>query len=192
MNKRILKKKLIVPVKVAEMPFSSKPLQREFYTRDVLYVAPDLLGKYLVLKLSDGSCGRFTIIEVEAYRGEEDMACHASKGRTARTEVMYAEGGRVYIYFVYGMYWMLNIVTGPENDPQAALIRGVEGHAGPGKLTRDLGITGILYGEDLVCSDRIWIEDGGIKCNYIATPRIGIGYAGDQWKDKPWRFVKGK
>jgi DNA-3-methyladenine glycosylase len=120
------------------------------------------------------------------------MACHASKGRTGRTEVMYSEGGRLYVYFVYGMYWMLNIVTGPENDPQAVLIRSVNGHNGPGRLTRDLGISGNFYGEDLISSDRIWIEDTGIKCRYVTTPRVGIDYAGVPWTDKPWRYVLAK
>ncbi|MGD0583633.1 MAG: DNA-3-methyladenine glycosylase [Bacteroidales bacterium] len=185
-------KKLRVHAEKAERPFSSKSLQREFFTRDVLQVAPEIIGMDLVVKLPGGSYGRFTIIEVEAYRGEEDMACHASKGRTGRTEVMYSEGGRLYVYFVYGMYWMLNIVTGPENDPQAVLIRSVNGHNGPGRLTRDLGISGNFYGEDLISSDRIWIEDTGIKCRYVTTPRVGIDYAGVPWTDKPWRYVLAK
>lgn len=164
-------------------------LNKDFYTEDVLVVAPSLLGKTLVVDLPGCGSLRYMITEVEAYRGEEDKACHAAKGRTKRTEVMYSEGGRVYVYFVYGMYWMLNIVTGREDDPQAVLIRGLEGINGPGRLTKKLSITGDLYGEDLTTSQRIWIEDNGIAPFYKTTPRIGIGYSGEPWILKPWRFI---
>jgi DNA-3-methyladenine glycosylase len=159
-----------------------------FYTRDALQAAPDLVGKILVRVLTDDSIHRFMITEVEAYRGEEDLACHAAKGRTARTEVMYHAGGLLYVYLIYGMYWMLNIVTSVENQPQAVLIRGIEGFNGPGKLTRALKIDKSFYGEDLISSGRIWIADSGLKPGLTCTPRIGIDYAGE-WKDKPWRFV---
>lgn len=164
-------------------------LNREFYTRDVLKVAPDLLGKNLVIHPPHGSILKLEIEEVEAYRGEEDKACHACRGRTHRNRVMYGEGGKVYVYFVYGMYWMLNFVTGKENNPQAVLIRGLNGLSGPGRLTRDLGINGEFYGEDLTISDRIWVEESGEKCKYVTKPRFGIDYAGDPWRDKPWRFI---
>lgn len=165
-----------------------KRLLRDFYTRDVLDVAPELPGKNLVIRFSDGSPGRFRVTEVEAYRGIEDKACHAFKGRTARTEIMYHEGGRLYIYFIYGMYWMLNIVTGEENNPQAVLIRGVEDYQGPGKLTKSLGIDKSFYGEDLVYSERIWIEDNGLDFAVKNGPRIGVDYAGEYWKSRPWRY----
>jgi DNA-3-methyladenine glycosylase len=164
-------------------------LPREFYTRDVLEVAPALIGKELVIVNTKRLPCNFLITEVEAYRGEEDKACHASKGRTKRTEIMYHAGGMVYIYFVYGMYWMLNIVAGEENNPQAILVRGVTGLTGPGKLTRALGIDGSFYGEDLVSSNRIWIEDTGLAYRYKTSQRIGIDYAGDPWKGKPWRYI---
>ena len=167
---------------------SSNRLNREFYIRDVLDVAPELIGKELVIRLGNNSFGKYIITEVEAYRGAEDRACHASKGRTQRTEVMYHAGGKIYVYFVYGMYWMLNIVTGEENNPQAALIRGIGGFKGPGKLTRFLNINGSYYGEDLTVSDRIWIEDNGRTFKYKNGTRIGIDYAGNPWKDKLWRF----
>lgn len=163
-------------------------LIRSFYTRDVLDVAPELIGKALVVRNSSSELSRLRISEVEAYRGQEDRACHAYKGRTTRTEVMYHEGGKIYVYFVYGMYWMLNVVTGQENEPQAVLIRGVEGITGPGKLTRGLGIDGSYYGEDLTLSDRIWIEDSGIKPSIKTGPRIGINYAGEPWISKHWRY----
>jgi DNA-3-methyladenine glycosylase len=167
---------------------AGKKYGRDFYTRDVLDVAPELPGQNLVLRLPDGSIGRFRITEVEAYRGIEDKACHACKGRTARTEIMFHEGGKLYIYLIYGMYWMLNIVTGKENIPQAVLIRGIDIYSGPGKLTKFLGIDKSFYGEDLIMSDRIWIEDSGITLNVKNGPRIGIDYAGEYWKTMPWRY----
>jgi len=163
-------------------------LNREFYTRDVLEVAPEVPGKIMVIRRSDGSLGRYIITEVEAYRGTDDKACHASKGRTGRTEIMYHEGGRLYIYFIYGMYWMLNIVTENEGIPQAVLIRGVEKLDGPGKLTKSLGIDKSFYGEDLVSSERIWIEDTGFRPPVKSSVRIGVDYAGEYWKSRPWRY----
>jgi DNA-3-methyladenine glycosylase len=167
------------------MGASRLPLQ--FYTRDVLHVAPELLGTYLVIR-SEQLSGEFLITETEAYRGAEDLACHASKGRTTRTEIMYQRGGHLYMYLIYGMYWMLNVVTGEKNRPQAALIRGLKGLNGPGKLTRALGLDRSYYGEDLVSSPRIWIRQGLENPDFITGPRIGIEYAGDPWKKKPWRF----
>ena len=160
----------------------------DFYCSDALELAPALLGQYLVCVSEKGIVNRYIITETEAYRGEEDLACHASKGRTSRTEIMYDKGGKLYIYLIYGMYWMMNVVAGSENQPQAALIRGITGFDGPGKLTRALGIDKGFYGEDLVKSDRIWITESGIKPKIITTPRIGIDYAGE-WKEKPWRFL---
>jgi DNA-3-methyladenine glycosylase len=167
---------------------SGRKLSREFFIRDVLDVAPELPGKNLVVRMRDGIYGRFPITEVEAYRGSEDKACHACRGRTARTEIMFHEGGRLYIYLIYGMYWMMNVVTGKENDPQAVLIRGLENYPGPGRLTKSIGIDRSFYGEDLVSSERIWIEDGGIIPVIKTATRIGIEYAGEYWKTRPWRY----
>ena len=161
-------------------------IPRDFFTRDVLIVAPELLGKILVCKVDDAFL-RYRITETEAYRGVEDLACHACKGRTARTEAMYHTGGAVYVYLIYGMYWMLNIVSGHENDPQAVLIRGLEGLYGPGRITRKLQINRSFYNEDVTLSPRIWIEDDGFKPSHETGTRIGVDYAGD-WKDKLWRF----
>jgi DNA-3-methyladenine glycosylase len=167
---------------------SGERLLRDFFIRDVLIVAPDLIGKNMVVKQPDGVYGRFPVTEVEAYRGTEDEACHASKGRTNRTEVMYHEGGRLYVYFIYGMYWMLNVVTGGENNPQAVLIRGVKNFEGPGKLTKTLGIDRSFYGEDLTISDRLWFEDIGFSPEIKSSKRIGISYASEFWQTRPWRF----
>jgi len=165
----------------------NKKLTREFFTRDVLVVAPELLGKILVCK-ADEELHLYRITETEAYRGVDDLACHASKGRTARTEAMYHIGGVVYVYFIYGMYWMLNIVAGNENDPQAVLIRGLEGIYGPGRITRKLKIDKSFYDEDVTASHRIWIEDDGFIPQYKTGTRIGVDYAGE-WKYKPWRYT---
>jgi DNA-3-methyladenine glycosylase len=165
-----------------------KRLERDFFTRDVLEVAPELLGKELTLKSENDLIRRFIISETEAYRGSDDKACHASRGRTSRTEIMYHEGGKLYVYFIYGMYWMLNIVTGKENDPQAVLIRGLENYPGPGRVTKLLGINRTFYGEDLIISDRIWIAESGITPAYKTGPRVGVDYAGEPWRSNPWRF----
>lgn len=160
-----------------------------FYQQDAVTVAEKLLGKILVRTMEDGTQCRYRITETEAYLGEEDLACHASKGRTRRTEVMYANGGRVYVYLIYGMYWMLNVVTGTENNPQAVLIRGIDNIIGSGKVGRELRMDKSFYGESLLDSSRIWIEDAPDVTDFIIATRIGIDYAGDEWKNKPWRFV---
>ena len=167
----------------------NRRLGREFYRQDVLEVAPRLLGQHMVRVGEDGIKSTYVITETEAYRGGEDRACHASKGRTPRTEVMFGDGGHLYMYLIYGMYWMLNVVTGEENVPQAVLFRGLREASGPGRLTRLIHVDDDFYGEDLVTSDRIWVEDNGIRADYSAAPRIGIDYAGDPWKDMPWRFL---
>jgi DNA-3-methyladenine glycosylase len=166
-----------------------KKLEIDFYRQDAVTVAERLLGKILVRKWDDGTENRYQITETEAYLGVEDLACHASKGRTPRTEIMYADGGKVYVYLIYGMYWMLNVVTGDENHPQAVLIRGLDDVIGSGKVGRVLKMDKTFYGEDLLSSNRIWIEDSTENVNFVTAPRIGIEYAGDEWKNKPWRFI---
>ncbi|MBI9055308.1 MAG: DNA-3-methyladenine glycosylase [Bacteroidales bacterium] len=164
-------------------------LPNSFFIRDVLEVAPDLLGKTLVRKFGKGEIQKYLITEVEAYRGGDDLACHASKGRTQRTDIMFQEGGSIYVYLIYGMYWMLNFVTEKEGIPQAVLIRGIEGFDGPGKLTKALNIDKSFYGEKLYQSDSLWLEEGFNNVKYKTTPRIGIDYAGEIWKNKPWRYI---
>jgi len=164
-------------------------LNFDFYKQDALTVAQKLLGKIMVRRREDGTESRHIITETEAYLGEEDLACHASKGRTKRTEIMYSEGGHVYVYLIYGMYWMLNVVTGIEDNPQAVLIRGIDTIVGSGKVGRELKMDKSFYGENLALSDRIWIEDAPEALNFKTAPRVGIDYAGDEWKGKPWRFI---
>jgi len=166
----------------------TRRLEFDFYNRDVLEVAPELVGKTLVRSFNDNSTKRFTITEVEAYRGVEDLACHASKGRTPRTDVMYRQGGLVYVYLIYGMYWMLNVVTGEPDNPQAVLIRGLDDCYGPGRLTKKLMIGKDFYGEDLIRSPRLWVEENKHNYSIITAPRIGVDYAGEVWSSKPWRF----
>jgi DNA-3-methyladenine glycosylase len=102
---------------------------------------------------------------------------------------MYRRGGVAYIYLCYGVHHLINVVAGEEGSPEAALIRGVEGHAGPGKLTKALGITTAQNGEDLVASSRLWLEDDGFQAACEASKRIGIDYASEEYRNKLWRFT---
>lgn len=169
--------------------FADMKLDIAFFDQEALLLAPALLGKLICRQFPDGNILRCRITETEAYCGAEDLACHASKGRTSRTEIMFARGGHVYMYLIYGMYWMMNIVSGPADVPQAVLIRGVEGFSGPGRVGRFLCLDKSFYGESLVTSDRIWIEDDGVSISYKTTPRIGIKYAGEPWISNHWRFI---
>ena len=158
-----------------------------FYHRPCLEVAEDLVGKVLVHKTPNGEL-RLRISETEAYCGEEDTACHAHKGRTKRTEVLYADAGTVYVYLCYGMYWLLNIVTGEKEQPQAVLIRACVDATGPGKLTKALGITGDLNRSSIL-EGALWVEDDGFTCKVRTDKRVGIGYATQEDQDKSWRFI---
>ena len=157
-------------------------LPSDFYHRPCLEVARDLVGKVLV-------CGdkKLRIAETEAYVGESDTACHAHKGRTKRTEVMYMQAGTIYIYLCYGVHWLLNIVTGEEEQPEAVLIRACVDAEGPGKLTKHLGITGELNRES-ICGEDLYVEDDGFICEVTTDKRVGIGYASPEDQDRPWRF----
>jgi DNA-3-methyladenine glycosylase len=152
-----------------------------------------LVGKYLVRKNGKGTISG-KIIEVEAYIGSQDKACHASKGRTARTEVLFGPPGISYVYLIYGMYYMLNVVTEEREFPAAVLIRAIEVDGklidGPGKLCRELGIDRSLHRLDLTQGRSLWFEDRGaivIRKEVGTFPRIGVDYAG-VWAQKPWRF----
>ena len=161
-------------------------LTYDFYHRPCLEVAKDLVGKVLH---HNGMSLR--ISETEAYCGENDTACHAHKGRTKRTEVLYADAGTIYLYLCYGMHWMLNIITGDVNDPQGVLIRACVEAPGPGKLTKQLGITGSRNRESAVTSPDLWIGDDGFRCEIEADKRVGIGYASQEDQDRLWRFKMG-
>ena len=154
-----------------------------FFHRPCLEVARELVGKLLVV---NGK--RFRISETEAYCGEADTACHAHKGKTKRTEVLYADAGTLYIYLCYGIHWLLNIVTGEPGQPEAVLIRACQEAPGPGKLTKALGITGTLNRESAVSSPELWIEDDGFSCEVETAKRVGIGYASQEDQDRLWRF----
>lgn len=186
-----------------------RELPKSFYLReDTLEVALDLIGKTLVVPDETGDRVSGRIVEVEAYLGVEDKAAHSFGGRlTDRTKVIFAPGGTAYVFFVYGMYHQLNVVTGPEDHPHVVLIRAVEPlegietmrrrrgkmpdrnlTSGPGKLCIALGIDRSFYGEDLT-GTRIWLEDAPtVATSEIASgPRVGIDYAGE-YVGKPWRF----
>jgi len=151
-----------------------------------------LLGKFLVRRRPEGVIDARMIVEVEAYNGESDEACHARAGRTRRTDPLYRAGGIWYVYLCYGIHEMLNLVVGPEDWPAALLIRGVEGVIGPGRVTKRLAIDRSLNATSaLDPASGLWLEDRGIRVpNRLirATPRIGVDYAGPVWSQKPWRF----
>lgn len=171
------------------------PLPREFYDRDTEEVARDLLGCLLVREL-EGRRYVARIVETEAYVGPHDLACHASKGITPRTEVLYGPPGMAYVYFIYGLHFLLNAVTDREGHGAAVLFRGLQPLAGfepdartngPARLTKALAIDKEFNRWDLTSGRKLWIESG-TKIERIATgPRIGVDYAGD-WAKAPLRF----
>lgn len=166
-------------------------LNEAFYHRDCLQVAPDLVGKMLVRCLEDGSQIRLRISETEAYRGEEDTACHAHKGKTNRTKVLYGEPGQIYVYLCYGIHWLLNVVTGELGLPQGVLIRACTEADGPGKLTKKLKVDKTLNDTSILTSPWLWIEDDGKHYQVIPDTRVGIGYASEEDQKRLWRFKLG-
>jgi DNA-3-methyladenine glycosylase len=169
-------------------------LGAEFFARDTLRVAEELLGK-LVVRHLDGEVRWGRLVEVEAYCGPQDRAAHSWRGLTPRTRVMYGPPGHAYVYFIYGMHHCLNFVTRPEGCPQAVLVRalepgpGVGRCAGPGLLCRALGIDRSLDGTPLRPPDLYVVDDGfrPVPDGIARTARIGVGYAGE-WAALPWRF----
>ncbi|MBI2086814.1 MAG: DNA-3-methyladenine glycosylase [Candidatus Zambryskibacteria bacterium] len=174
-------------------------LPNSFFNRKTLIVAKELLGKYLVRRYYSTSRKRYIvakekITEVEAYVGSHDLACHSSRGKTARNEIMFQEAGTIYVYFTYGMHWMLNIVTEEKDFPAAVLIRGTENVSGPARLTKKFKIDKNLNGKKLGKKSGLWVEEPTslelrhAKVKIVRTPRIGVAYAGE-WAKKPYRFI---
>lgn len=183
------------------------PLDRAFFARDAATVARDLVGATMAVAGPDG-IRRVRLVETEAYVGAHDRACHAARGRTARTAVMFGPPGHLYVYLVYGLHELVNVVTGPAGEPQAVLLRAAEplcapaagddvvdplAGRGPGKLARHLALTRADNGAD-VCAGggagagrRCWFARGAPPGRLGVSKRIGIGYAGD-WADAPLRF----
>ncbi len=182
-------------------------LTRSFFARPTLVVARELLGQRLV-KVERGRRLSGIITEVEAYLGEEDLACHARAGRTSRTEVMYWPPGHLYVYFTYGVHWMMNVITERENFPAAVLLRGIvptEGLTtmrrrrgrvdhltdGPAKIAQALGVDKRWNGADLCARDSdIFVEEAdAVPDSDVATaPRVGLGNTPEPWLSKPWNF----
>lgn len=176
---------------------SSPQLPSEFFAGDPLHIAPALLGCHLVFRHAERGILRGRIVETEAYRGEEDLACHASRGRTSRTKTMYGPPGTAYIYLIYGMHHLLNVVAWPEGHPASILIRALEPldvlhdarTDGPGRLTRAMGIDRSLNGVPMEEKSGLWLEKREpLDPDTIVTgPRVGVDYAGE-WAKRPWRY----
>lgn len=178
---------------------SYRRLNRADFNKPTLEVARSLIGKFIVHKAGRNSVAAM-ITEVEAYKGPRDLAAHSAKGRrTARVEPLYGDGGTVYVYFIYGIHWMLNFATAGKEIGEGVLIRGVladlQGEArylaGPGRVTTLLGVDKAVNGDDAVTSKRIWLEDRGARIvlrRLHRGPRIGVDFAGEYWAARPWRF----
>lgn len=157
------------------------------YAVPATVLAPQMLGMWLCRR-AEGGVLRARITETECYFGEEDTACHAHRGRTPRTDMLYRAGGVAYIYLCYGMHALLNVVTGPAEHPEAVLIRGVEGTDGPGRTTRRMRVDCALNGADLCGGDALWLETDGVTFSHEALPRVGIGYASPADQARLWRY----
>ena len=168
-----------------------RDLKQTFFTRPTYRVAKDLLGKYLVRRVRKRVYA-LRITEVEIYDGFNDRGSHASHGMTQRNLPMFGEPGRFYIYLVYGMHWMLNVVTREVGYPAAILIRGAGNIVGPARLTSFLSINNTLNGKIAAPESALWFEDRGERVrnkNIMRTPRVGVSYAGTFWSTKKWRRV---
>lgn len=167
-------------------------LPQTFFERPVLEVAKGLIGASLVRRFPESNTVVSSMLtEVEAYDGPDDLASHASRGRTPRTEVMFGPAGVFYVYLIYGMHWMLNVVTGEPGYPAAVLIRGTTNVSGPGRITARLQIDNSLNGKPAKKSSGLWFENRSIVIldeRIETTPRIGVDYRGD-WSRAPYRFI---
>jgi DNA-3-methyladenine glycosylase len=149
-----------------------------------------LLGKLLCKRQSDGSVLRARIIETECYCGESDTACHAHRGMTERNRPLYCSGGISYVYLCYGIHALLNIITGVEGHPEGVLIRGISGAVGPGRVTKAMGITMADNCLLMAPDSGLWLEEDGYSPVEIsALPRVGIDYAEECDRLRPWRFL---
>lgn len=164
-------------------------LGEEFYMKRATESAPELIGKILCKRENDGMIIRARITETECYFGEDDTACHAHRGKTDRTKILYNRGGCAYVYLCYGIHSLLNVVTGDEGFPEAVLIRAVEGYIGPGRVTKYFGIDRTYNSENLISGGRLWIEDDGYRPSYHSAPRVGIDYADEYYRNIPWRYI---
>jgi DNA-3-methyladenine glycosylase len=159
-----------------------------FFRRRAADVAKDLVGMTLVRTTGEGT-RRFVIVETEAYEGVHDLASHSSRGRTARTEVMFGPPGRLYIYRVYGLHWMLNIVTGEIDEGAAVLIRAVQGLSGPGRVAQRLEVDASLNARPANRATGLWFEFASTGTAEVeCVPRIGVDYSGPYWAQKKLRF----
>ncbi|MCB9806181.1 DNA-3-methyladenine glycosylase [Candidatus Nomurabacteria bacterium] len=170
----------------------ARKVSDNFFNKKAKEVAPALLGSFLIREVG-GKKIKAKIVETEAYCGEKDLACHASKGRTGRTEIMYQKAGTIYVYLCYGMHYMLNIVVSKKDDPEAVLIRGIEIDGekihGPGRVTKALNINKKLNGKKLGPKDGLWLEKGE-TLKHQKTARIGVHYTGPIWSKRLLRFVE--
>jgi DNA-3-methyladenine glycosylase len=186
-------------------------LNRAFFRQPTLEVGRNLLGSLLIRQLPDGSRLSGWVAETEAYIGESDLACHARHGMTDRNRAMWGAAGYAYVYFTYGMHWMLNVVTEDEGTPAAILVRAVLPHEGiermrvrrggkpdriladgPAKLCQALAVDGDLYGADLCrAGGPLWFEPGLTVPDHVVTkgPRVGLNNVPEPWRSKPWRFL---
>jgi DNA-3-methyladenine glycosylase len=166
-------------------------LDAKFFHRLTVDVAKDMIGCQIVRKVN-GKTFRHTITETEAYDGPNDLACHGSKGRTKRTEVLFGPAGHLYVYFVYGMHWLLNVTAGPLDYPAGILIRGIDNIKGPARVAKALQVSGKMNGLSASKKSGLWFEapQEKIKQNHIKkTTRVGVDYAGPIWAKKKWRFI---
>lgn len=169
------------------LPMNRK-LNKSFYRRPAPKVAKDLLGKYLVKKDKNG-IKKGMITEVEAYHGFDDLACHGSNGKTERNKNMFKKGGIAYVYLIYGIHHCFNVVTNGDGKPSAVLVRALDNKKadGPGKLTKELGISKDEHNGVDLTDDKIWLEDQNKRPNIDSGKRINIDYAG-KCANWPWRF----
>jgi DNA-3-methyladenine glycosylase len=194
-RKKILKGQAVFIDRLCQILDQTQPdhdtvLTAAFFDRPAAIVARELLGK-MIVRSFDQERISFCITETEAYEGEHDLACHSAKGRTARTEVMFGPAGRFYVYRIYGLHWMLNVVTGRVGEGAAVLIRGVDGVSGPGRVAAALKIDSTFTGREATSASALWFKapPAAKKMRVKRTARIGVHYAGPVWANKKLRFI---